>query len=49
MNIIQLIQGQPAKFKLDGQDKLRFTDNMPDADSRLMALNQLLEKLQKKQ
>lgn len=49
MNIIELIQKQPAKFKLDGQDKLRFTDDMPDADSRLMALNQLLEKLHKTQ
>lgn len=49
MNIIELIQGQPAKFKLDGQDKLRFTEDMPDADSRLMALSQLLEKLKKTQ
>lgn len=45
MTIIQLIQSQPAKYKLDGQDKLRFTDNMPDADSRLIALHSLLDSL----
>lgn len=48
MTIIQLIQSQPAKYKLDGQDKLRFTENMEDADSRLLALNKLLDNLAKK-
>ena len=43
--IIQLIQKQAAKYKLDGQDKLRFIGNMPDADSRLVALNTLLDLL----
>ncbi|PHS69292.1 MAG: transcription-repair coupling factor [Methylophaga sp.] len=43
MTIIQLIQKQPAKYKLDGQDKLRFTEDMPDADSRLIMLNQVLD------
>ena len=47
MTIIQLIQSQPAKYKLDGQDKLRFTDTMIDADSRLLALNNLLDNLAK--
>jgi transcription-repair coupling factor (superfamily II helicase) len=47
MTIIQLIQSQPAKYKLDGQDKLRFTDDMPDADSRLLALHTLLDNLAK--
>jgi transcription-repair coupling factor (superfamily II helicase) len=42
MTIIQLIQSQPAKFKLDGQDKLRFIFDMPDADSRLSTLNHVL-------
>jgi len=45
MTIIQLIQSQAAKYKLDGQDKLRFTGDMPDADSRLLALHTLLDKL----
>ncbi|OUR71621.1 transcription-repair coupling factor [Methylophaga sp. 41_12_T18] len=49
MNIIQLIQKQPSRFKVDGQDKLRFIDDMPDADSRLIVLNKLLEQLQKTQ
>ena len=46
MTIIQLIQTTPAKYKLDGQDKLRFTENMPEADDRLLVLNQLLNDLQ---
>jgi len=47
MTLIQLIQNKPAKYKLDGQDKLRFTDNMPEADDRLLVLNDLLNNLQK--
>ena len=47
MTIIQLIQSQAAKFKLDGQDKLRFIHDMPDADSRLTVLNDILEALSK--
>lgn len=45
MAIIQLIQSQAAKYKLDGQDKLRFIEDMPDADSRLLILNNLLDDL----
>jgi len=45
MTIIQLIQSQPAKYKLDGQDKLRFIFGMPDADSRLSTLNHVLDAL----
>jgi len=47
LTIIQLIQSQPAKYKLDGQDKLRFIETMPDADSRLLGLNTLLDQLSK--
>ncbi|MFW5450252.1 MAG: transcription-repair coupling factor, partial [Methylophagaceae bacterium] len=47
MSIIQLIQSQPAKYKLDGQDKLRFIADMPDADTRLITLNNLLDILLK--
>jgi len=46
MTIIQMIQSEPRKYKLDGQDKLRFITDMPDADSRLMMLNGVLEQLQ---
>ena len=47
MTIIQLIQSQANKYKLDGQDKLRFTEVMPEADDRLLVLNKLLDDLQK--
>ena len=47
MTIIQLIQSQPAKFKLDGQDKLRFINDMPDAETRLSTLSHVLEALTK--
>ncbi|NOQ93788.1 MAG: transcription-repair coupling factor [Methylophaga sp.] len=48
ITIIQLIQSEPARYKLDGQDKLRFISDMPDADSRLLALSKLLDKLIRK-
>ena len=48
MTIIQLIQKHPAKFKLDGQDKLRFTEDMPFAEDRILALGKLLDTLQTK-
>jgi transcription-repair coupling factor (superfamily II helicase) len=47
MTIIELIQSQPARFKLDGQDKLRFVEAMPEAEDRIVALNEVLEKLLK--
>jgi transcription-repair coupling factor (superfamily II helicase) len=47
MTIIQLIQSKTSQYKLDGQDKLRFTEFMPEAEDRLLALNQLLDDLQK--
>jgi transcription-repair coupling factor (superfamily II helicase) len=46
MNIIQLIQTQPQKFKPEGQDKLRFYADMDNAEQRLLVLNQVLTKLQ---
>lgn len=46
--IIQLIQSQANKYKLDGQDKLKFTDFMPEADDRVSTLNAVLNELQKK-
>ncbi len=45
MTIIQLIQTRPGQFKLDGQDKLRFIADMPDAQSRLATLSGVLEAL----
>jgi len=45
MTIIQLIQSEPSRYKLDGQDKLRFIADMPDADSRLSILSAVLEAL----
>jgi len=45
MTIINLIQKQPKKFKLDGQDKLRFVEDMPEADDRIVALDNLLDAL----
>lgn len=45
MTIIQLIQSHPAKYKLDGQDKLRFIADMPDPESRLSSLNHVLDAL----
>jgi transcription-repair coupling factor (superfamily II helicase) len=45
MTIITLIQKQPKQFKLDGQDKLRFIDDMPEAEDRIVALDRVLDHL----
>lgn len=43
--IIELIQKDPSRFKLDGADKLRFNASMPEAEDRIATLDQLLDKL----
>jgi len=45
MNIIRLIQTQPRIYRMDGQDKLRIVHDLPDADIRFDAVEDLLEKL----
>jgi len=45
MKIIQLIQQQPQRYKLDGQDKLRITQNLPDREQRFRAVQKLLDML----
>jgi transcription-repair coupling factor (superfamily II helicase) len=45
MTIITLIQKQPKQFKLDGQDKLRFIEDMPEAEDRIVALDKVLDQL----
>lgn len=49
MLIIQLIQKQPKKFKLDGQDKLRIIADLPDIKDRFLLIEQLLTQLVPKQ
>jgi len=49
MRIIQLIQNQPKTYKLDGNDKLRVNQELPDADARIMLLDKLLDELSEKQ
>ncbi len=43
--LIRLIQSQPRKFKLDGPNRLRILQDLPDAESRIQAVAALLEKL----
>ncbi len=45
MAIIELIQSQPQKYKLDGQDKLRIIDYMPEPIDRINGLIQLFSLL----
>jgi transcription-repair coupling factor (superfamily II helicase) len=45
MTIISLIQSKPQKYKLDGQDKLRFISDMPEAEDRIEQLSTLLSAL----
>ena len=45
LKIIQLIQNQPRTYKLDGNDKLRINQDLPDADARITLLDELLDEL----
>ncbi|MBS0432642.1 MAG: transcription-repair coupling factor [Proteobacteria bacterium] len=45
MTILRLIQQQPRVYKLDGQDKLRVTMELPGAAERLRAAGELLDAL----
>ncbi|MCE7032502.1 transcription-repair coupling factor [Lysobacter sp. GX 14042] len=42
MAVIQLIQGQPQKYRMDGPDRLRITLELPDAATRIAAAQGLL-------
>ena len=43
--IIQLIQSDPSSYKLDGQDKLRISKELPDAESRFQILEYLFNEI----
>jgi transcription-repair coupling factor (superfamily II helicase) len=43
--IIQLLQTAPRLYKLDGQNKIRITMDMPDAEARIQALRLLVDSL----
>jgi len=45
MKIITLIQKQPKTYKLDGNEKLRVIKELPDANTRFTAVEQLLDML----
>ncbi len=45
ITIVQLVQKQPAQFKLDGADKLRFIVDISDAKKRVIFIEDLLKKL----
>ncbi len=40
--IIQLLQSQPRKFRLDGPDKLRFVDEMPSIEDRIVKISDVI-------
>lgn len=42
MKIINLIQSNPFTYKLDGQDKLRINEELPEPADRFTILNQLI-------
>jgi transcription-repair coupling factor (superfamily II helicase) len=43
--IIRLIQTEPARYRLEGGDRLRLQMDLPDTDSRLRSLGSLLDRL----
>ena len=45
MRIIHLIQTQAKIYKLDGSDKLRISQQLPDGETRLQTIDKLLDVL----
>ncbi len=43
--IIQLIQSNPSRFKLDGQNKLRINMDLPEIQERLQILEMLFDEI----
>ena len=46
--VIQLIQSKPNHYKLDGQSRLRFLQELPEGEDRISAVEKLLEILGQK-
>ncbi|MEM7284230.1 MAG: transcription-repair coupling factor, partial [Pseudomonadota bacterium] len=46
--LVTLIEVNPGKYRLEGQDGLRFTLDEPDADTRIEQVEHLLNRLSKK-
>ena len=44
-SIVQLLQSEPRVYRLDGNDKLRLTREMPEVEDRASALERLLDRL----
>lgn len=45
MRIIQLVQQQPNRFKLDGSDKLRFIEDLSAPDDRATNVSHIIEQI----
>ena len=45
LTIIQMVQRRPQTYQLDGANKLKLIDDLPTADSRIIAIEQLLNQL----
>ena len=44
-SLIRLVQSEPARFRFDGGEQLRFAGDFPDAESRVEAVRRLLDSL----
>jgi transcription-repair coupling factor (superfamily II helicase) len=49
LRIIQLIQQKPAEYRLDGQQKLRFKQDLSAPDLRMQKIEQLIDSLAERQ
>ena len=45
MRVIKLIQSEPQTYRLDGNNKLKVSKELPDADSRFQVIRGLLENI----
>ncbi|HEX6551028.1 MAG TPA: transcription-repair coupling factor, partial [Gammaproteobacteria bacterium] len=45
ITVIRMIQQQPKHYRLDGQDRLRFIQDLPDGEQRITVVENLLNRL----
>jgi len=48
LTLVELIQREPGRYRLDGADTLRFEATMDNEEARFQAVEQLLETLNRK-
>ncbi|MGH8515697.1 MAG: hypothetical protein ACREV8_17495, partial [Gammaproteobacteria bacterium] len=45
ISVVRLVQSQPARYRFEGNERLRITADLPDGEQRIEALHALFDRL----